>query len=398
MDLVIYPEKLAGTVTAIPSKSQAHRLLICAAFSNNSTQIHCPETNQDIEATAACLNAIGADILRTSDGYIVNPISTVPKSAEIDCRESGSTLRFMLPVVCALGISTTIHMSGRLPYRPLSPMWEELERMGCKLSRPTDRTLYTSGKLKPGEYMIPGNISSQFITGLLLALPLLNGPSSIQVVGRLESAPYVKMTQDALALFGVKSKEYLVEPAFPFNSPGRINVEGDWSNAAFFLVAACLENSITVNNLNPSSSQGDRAVVSILTDNIGRPVISAANIPDLIPILAVYFAAKDGAVFTNIGRLRLKESDRVASVINMLGALGIQAEADENTLRVPGGSFTGGTVDSCGDHRIAMAAAIASTVANDCVTILGAECVAKSYPSFWQEFKRLGGKYEQYIR
>ena len=398
MDLIIYPEKLAGTVTAIPSKSQAHRLLICAALSNNPTLIHCPETNQDIEATAACLNAIGSDILRTSDGYIVNPIRTVPESAEIDCRESGSTLRFMLPVVCALGISTTIHMSGRLPYRPLSPMWEELERMGCKLSRPTDRTLCTSGKLNPGEYTIPGNVSSQFITGLLLALPLLNGPSSIQVVGRLESAPYVKMTLDALALFGVELKEYRVEPAFPFTSPGCINVEGDWSNAAFFLVAAWLENSITVNNLNPSSSQGDRAVISILTENIGRPVISAANIPDLIPILAVYFAAKDGAVFTNIGRLRLKESDRVTSVINMLGALGIQAEADENTLRVPGGSFTGGTVDSCGDHRIAMAAAIASTVANDCVTILGAECVAKSYPSFWQEFKRLGGKYEQYIR
>ena len=398
MDLIIYPEKLAGTVTAIPSKSQAHRLLICAALSNNPTLIHCPETNQDIEATAACLNAIGSDILRTSDGYIVNPIRTVPGSAEIDCRESGSTLRFMLPVVCALGISTTIHMSGRLPYRPLSPMWEELERMGCKLSRPTDRTLCTSGKLNPGEYTIPGNVSSQFITGLLLALPLLSGPSSIQVVGRLESAPYVKMTQDVLALFGVELKEYRVEPAFPFTSPGRINVEGDWSNAAFFLVAAGLENSITVNNLNPSSSQGDRAVISILTENIGRPVISAANIPDLIPILAVYFAAKDGAVFTNIGRLRLKESDRVTSVINMLGALGIQAEADENALRVPGGSFTGGIVDSCGDHRIAMAAAIASTVANDCVTILGAECVAKSYPSFWQEFKRLGGKYEQYIR
>lgn len=398
MDITIYPGKLMGTVAAIPSKSQAHRLLICAALADKPTAIHCPETNQDIEATAECLNAIGASIQRTPDGYIVHPLEFIPESAEIDCRESGSTLRFMLPVVCALGISTTIHMAGRLPYRPLSPMWEELERMGCRLFRTTENTICTAGKLLPGEYKVAGNVSSQFITGLLLALPLLNGSSSIRIIGKLESAPYVKMTQNALALFGVDSSEYQVEFAFPFTSPGNINVEGDWSNAAFFLAAAELDNPVTVTNLNHLSSQGDRTVNSILSKNLGSPVISAADIPDLVPILAVYFAAKSGVVFTDVSRLRLKESDRVASVVNMLGALGIHAEADESTLRVYGGTIAGGTVDACADHRIAMSAAIASTVANAPVTILGAECVAKSYPTFWQEFERLGGKYEQYLR
>ena len=398
MDITIYPGKLTGTVAAIPSKSQAHRLLICAAFSDKPTDIHCPETNQDIEATAACLNAIGAKIQRTQDGYTVNPLRLVPESAEIDCRESGSTLRFMLPVVCALGINTSIHMSGRLPYRPISPLWEELERMGCRLSRPSENIIRTTGKLLPGEYTIAGNVSSQFITGLLLALPLLGGSSSIQIVGKLESAPYVKMTQDALALFGVNSDKFKVESAFPFSSPGCVNVEGDWSNAAFFLAAAGLENPIMVTNLNYSSSQGDRAVSSILSENIRFPVISAADIPDLIPILAVFFAVKGGAVFTDVSRLRLKESDRVTSVVNLLSALGVRAESDENTLRVYGGTITGGTVDACADHRIAMSAAIAATVANGPVTVLGAECVAKSYPTFWQEFERLGGKYEQYLR
>lgn len=398
MDLTVYPSKLKGKITAIPSKSQAHRLLICAAFSDNPTELYCPETNQDIEATAGCLNALGATIKRTDTGYHVSPIVVTPKTAEINCFESGSTLRFILPIVCALGVETTIQMSGRLPYRPLSPMWEELERMGCTLTRPTETTIHTCGRLNAGEYTIAGNISSQYITGLLFALSLLDGESKITITGKLESAPYVEMTQKALAAFGVKSDHFTVSGSIPFHTPGNVCVEGDWSNGAFFLVAAGLGNAITVENLHPDSPQGDRAVADILLKDEDMPIISAADIPDLVPILAVYFAAKNGAVFTDIARLRLKESDRVVSVMNLLGALGIRSEADENKLRVYGGRFTGGTVDACGDHRIAMAAGIASTVANGPVTILGAECVAKSYPAFWSEFERLGGKYELYIR
>lgn len=398
MDIKIYPCKLTGDITAIPSKSQAHRLLICAAFSQAPTTLYCPDTNLDIEATAGCLRSLGAVIDRTASGYTVTPIVDIPESAIMDCSESGSTLRFLLPIVCALGIETTIHMSGRLPYRPLSPMWEELERMGCTLSRPTENTIHTSGKLSAGEYIIAGNVSSQFVSGLLFALSLLDGVSKISIVGKLESRPYVEMTQRVLERFGVRSDNFIVEGSRPFLTPGNVTVEGDWSNGAFFLAATALGNAVTVRNLCPDSSQGDRVIADILACNDEKPVISAADIPDLVPILAVCFAARDGVTFTDIARLRLKESDRVASVSNLLQSLGIQVLSDENTMTVYGGSLTGGTVNACGDHRIAMAAGIAATVASGPVVIRGAECVAKSYPAFWQEFKRLGGKYEQYIR
>jgi len=398
MDITIYPHKLEGCISAIPSKSQAHRLLICAAFSDASTTLYCPQTNRDIEATVGCLNALGAEIIRTNDGYQVRPVGKIPETAEINCYDSGSTLRFMLPIVCALGIETTIHMSGRLPYRPLSPMWEELESHGAKLSRPTPTTIHTSGVLKPGEFKIDGNVSSQFITGLLFALSLLKGQSKISVIGNLESKPYVEMTQHVLAMFGVSSENYTVKGHMPFSTPGNVTVEGDWSNGAFFLTAQALGNPLTVLNLDPHSTQGDRAIINILSSTEKVPSISAADIPDLIPILAVFYTVKGGAIFTNIARLRLKESDRVASVINLLQNLGICVEADLHTMQVHGGQIQGGIVDACSDHRIAMAAGIAATVAKGPVTILGAECVEKSYPTFWQEYQRLGGKYEQYIR
>ena len=398
MDLTIYPRKLSGTIRAIPSKSQAHRLLICAAFSDAPTKICCPETNQDIEATAGCLRAIGTEIDRTADGYYVIPAVTIPNSIEIDCCESGSTLRFILPIVCALGIETTIHMSGRLPYRPLSPLWEELERMGCSLSRPTESTIHTSGQLTPGSYTIAGNVSSQFISGLLFALSLINGESQLNVTGKTESKSYITMTQRALSIFGVDTSDYHVTGSMPFHSPNEITVEGDWSNGAFYLTAAALGNDLYVKNLDKDSPQGDRAITDILAMDSDLPEISAANIPDLIPILAVYFAAKNGAQFTEIARLRLKESDRVETVIQLLQSLGIRAEATDNTLRVYSGKFTSGIVNAYGDHRIAMTAAIAATMADGPVTILGAECVAKSYPTFWEVYQQLGGNYEQYIR
>lgn len=398
MDITIYPSKLEGCISAIPSKSMAHRLLICAAFSDASTNLHCPQTNRDIEATAGCLNALGAEIIHMDECYKVRPVRKIPETAELNCYDSGSTLRFMLPLVCALGIETTIHMSGRLPDRPLSPMWEELESHGCKLSRPTATIIHTSGKLLPGEFKIDGNVSSQFITGLLFALSLLNGQSKISVIGELESKPYVEMTQHVLAMFGVPTPNYTVRGCVPFSTPGDIVVEGDWSNGAFFLAAQALGNPLTVLNLDPCSLQGDRVITKILASTEESPSISAADIPDLIPILAVFYATNGGATFTDIARLRLKESDRVVSVIKLLQNLGISVEADTNTMQVHVGQIQGGIVDACGDHRIAMAAGIAATIANSPVTILGAECVEKSYPTFWQEYQRLGGKYEQYIR
>ena len=398
MDITIHPGSLSGTVRAIPSKSQAHRLMICAAFSDMQTYLECPQTNADIEATACCLNALGANIQRTENGYIVNPVIQIPDQAVLDCGESGSTLRFLLPVACALGVETTFQMHGRLPHRPLSPMWEELERMGCNLTRPTETTILTKGKLQPGKFSLSGKVSSQFITGLLFATALLERNSQICITDTLESKSYVEMTQLALSAFGIDTTNYNVTGSFPFRSPGALTVEGDWSNGAFWLAAQSLNNPLTVTNLDPQSPQGDRAaakVLELLENNIS---ISAADIPDLVPILAVVAGAKQGAVFTDITRLRLKESDRVASVCNMLNALGANAYADENTLTVEPGKYHTCVIDAVNDHRIAMSAAIAATVADGLVTVIGAECVAKSYPAFWQDYKNLGGKYEQHIR
>lgn len=398
MDIIIHPKKLNGLVEAIPSKSQAHRLLICAAFADKVTILKCAETNRDIEATVECLNALGANIHRTSYGYSIEPIETIPESAHLNCCESGSTLRFLLPVAGSLGIDATFHLEGRLPQRPLSPLWEEMERMGCTLSRPTETTIRCQGQLVPGEYVIPGNISSQYITGLLLALPHLPGRSQIKILGTLESKPYVDLSQQVIRKFRVYSVPENIPGQSKFHSPGMVMVEGDWSNAAFFLAARALGNQIHTTGLQNNSTQGDRAVNSLLPQLKECISISAADIPDLVPILSVVAACRKGAVFTDIQRLRLKESDRVASVIAMLEALGGKAEADENTLTVYGTGLTGGTVSSSNDHRIAMSAAIAATVCSDPVIILGAECVSKSYPHFFEEYRRLGGTYEQYLR
>lgn len=397
MDLTIFPGKLSGSINIIPSKSQAHRMLICAAFADGPTTLFCPDTNRDIEATAGCLNALGADIRRTDYGYQVIPVISPPTSALLKCHDSGSTLRFMLPVAGALGVDTIFQMEGRLPCRPLSPLWEEMERMGCTLTRPTSDTIRCQGKLKAGNYSIDGSVSSQFITGLLLAAALIDEESHIHLTGKVESRPYITMTQRAMALFGKNCDDFTVRGG-PFHSPGSITVEGDWSNGAFFLTAAALGNPVIVENLSIDSPQGDRAVFDLLPRLNEHITISAADIPDLVPILSIAAACNRGAIFTDIRRLRLKESDRVASVIAMVTALGGKAEADDETLTVYGTGLTGGTVDAVNDHRIAMSAAIAATVCRVPVTILGAQCVEKSYPKFFEEYRRLGGNYEQYLR
>ena len=388
MDITVQPSKLHGSIEIPPSKSQAHRLLICAAFSDGETTLHCPETNRDIEATADCLRALGADIHRTDDGYRIFPIQEAPEAAVLNCCESGSTLRFMLPIAGALGVDALFYLEGRLPRRPLSPLWEEMERMGCSLSRPTENTIRCRGKLRAGTYFIDGGVSSQFITGLLFALSLIDGETDLQVTGKMESKPYIHMTHAAMELFHA--------PAY--RTPGRVAVEGDWSNGAFFLAAKALGSDITVTNLDLNSPQGDRAVLELLPALEENIQIDVADIPDLVPVLSVVAAGKKGAVFTNIRRLRLKESDRVSTVIEMIESLGGKAEASENTLTVYGTGLTGGTVNSHNDHRIAMAAAVAATICSSSVTILGADAVSKSYPAFWEKYRNLGGNYEQYLR
>lgn len=376
MTVTINPGLLSGQINVIPSKSVAHRYLICAALGQRETKLLCPQTNRDIEATVACLNALGAQILRTEDGYQITPIKHIPENATLFCGESGSTLRFLLPIAGALGVDATFRMEGRLPERPLSPLWEEMERMGCHLSRPTQNTLRCSGKLRHGAYAIDGGVSSQFVSGLLFAHRILGG-CSLKITGQVESAPYIDMTKQALTLFEAP--------------PAQIHVEGDWSNGAFWLAAKTLGSDLNVLNLEESSPQGDKIVAQILKKACNFFEIDAKNVPDLVPILSIVACFYQGATFRNIARLRLKESDRVAAIIAMIEALGGMATATEDTLTVYGTGLKGGTVDSFGDHRIAMSAAIAATRCESPVTILGAEAVNKSYPQFWEEYKRLGG-------
>ncbi len=384
MDFTISPRKLRGNICAIPSKSQAHRYLICSALAEKPTKLICPETNDDIEATVDCLVALGATITRTDVGYLVEPIKNPPVSAILNCRESGSTLRFLLSVAGALGVSCTFLLSGRLPQRPLSALWKELEKHGCALSEPNENTIQISGKLKAGHYQIDGSISSQYVSGLLLAFCRIAGKCTLEITGTLQSKPYVDMTYQALSLFQTH--------------PESVTIEGDWSNSAFFIGANALGSDINISGLDSKSIQGDKSVIEHLVALENYAVIDAGNIPDLIPILAVVAGAKKGATFTNIERLRLKESNRAVSILSMLQALGCKVELSSDTLTVYPAPFQGCIIDSAFDHRIAMAGAIAATIANEPVTIRNAQCVSKSYPSFWEVYQKLGGKYEQYIR
>ena len=400
MRAIITPSPLAGTIPAIASKSQAHRMLICAALADRPTTVACPTLSADITATADCLRALGADINYENGLYTVRPIAAVPDRPVLDCGESGSTLRFLLPVVCALGAKATVKMHGRLGQRPLSPLWEELQAHGAVLTKPDPDTISVEGSLAAGEYTIAANISSQFISGLLFALPLLLEGSSIRLTGTLESAAYLTMTVRALSLFGVACPladgTFSVPGGRPYASPGAAQVEGDWSNAAFWTVADKLSGgALAVTGLDPDSPQGDRAVTE-LAERIaaGNAVIDCQNVPDLVPVLSVLAALTPGTTrFVNAGRLRIKESDRLTAVTAMLTALGGDVQELDEGLVVTGKKhLAGGTVDSVNDHRIAMSAAVAAIGCDGPVTVLGAQAVNKSYPAFWDDYARLGGK------
>ncbi|MBO5779366.1 MAG: 3-phosphoshikimate 1-carboxyvinyltransferase [Clostridia bacterium] len=435
MQIKITPTPLSGCVSAPVSKSVAHRLLICAALGDAPCKIRCEGTNADIEATVACLSALGADIRREGEYFQVTPISTVgvTHGAILDCGESGSTLRFLLPVVAALGADCTLIGHGRLPNRPLSPLYEELIAHGALLSENGQMPLTVGGDLSAGTFTIDGGVSSQFISGLLFALPLLQKPAEIVVTGKLQSARYIDLSLEALAAFGITPEQtesgWKFDGSEHYHSPAEMSVEGDWSNAAFWLVAGALprseETSLTVTGLQANSLQGDKAIVPLLRE-FGAKVeqdgdtytvtaapmqgieIDAADIPDLVPILSVAAAfARGETVIHNIARLRSKESDRVETVLFLLGAFGVSAFADEDTLTIFGGGSEGGTpaisaptLSSFNDHRIAMAAAIFASAAvadpeNDALIIETAEAVRKSYPNFYESYRSLGGIAEE---
>ncbi len=409
----IPPSKISGAVSAIPSKSVAHRMFICAALGTSDVFIQCSSISQDIAATIGCLNALGADIQHTDGGYNVSPIKAAVPNAVLDCGESGTTLRFMLPIVAALGCGASLVRHGRLASRPIGELLSELVRMGAEISE-NGSTISVYGRLRAGCYSIRGDISSQYISGLLLALPLLEEDSSLSIKGALESRPYVELTKSVQSKFGIAYS--LDSPVIDIKSTGYcanssiLKVEGDWSNSAFWLTAGAMRGSITVTDLDISSAQGDRQILDILI-SMGADVsiscssvtvshrrlsaadIDARHIPDLVPVLSVLASAAEGS--TNIHsaqRLRLKESDRLTSITAMLSALGGDiAERADGLLIAGRNMLTGGTVGSFNDHRIVMSAAIASVVAEGDIFIEGAEAVSKSYPQFFDDFCKLGG-------
>ena len=421
MEIKITPRKLEGTIEAMPSKSHAHRLLIARKLSELQGSaledgVEIPAFSDDIEATMACINQLDKN------------------TPYLECGESGSTLRFLLPVVMALKDSATFLGTGRLPDRPLSPLKEEMERHGCRFrmgsNKNTDRfkeICAVSGRLAAGDYVLAGNVSSQFITGLLFALPLLEDDSTITLTTDLESAGYVDMTLDVLDAFDIEVDVSVTESGFlKYSVPGGqvyrekpgIILDGDWSNAAFWLAAGSLSGDITVTGLRLESSQRDKEILAIL-DRMGADLeiepqvdgtvsirskasilkgaeVDVGQTPDLMPILAVLMSFSEGtSMITHAERLQFKESNRLKAIYSVLHNLDADISYGGDWLSFTGKAFLeGGAVDSYGDHRIAMSAAIASCLCRGPVYLSNPIAVTKSYPDFYKDFAALGGEIE----
>lgn len=413
MDITLHHPSVAETVAAPSSKSALHRPMIAAAFANAPTRLTLTGAGEDIDATARCLRSIGVSVETIGDQMTITPTDAYTDNAVADCGESGSTLRFLVPVVAALGLTVTFLRRGRLPERPMEPMASELARHGVTLTDNADGSLTVKGKLTAGAYSIAANVSSQFVTGLLLALSLLPAASTLTLTGEIESAPYINMTLDTLAAFGAApvatdGGRVFHIPGFsaqPFRTPHSLSPEGDYSGAAFPLVAGAIgAHPVTVTGLFPDTAQGDAEILNLLRAFGARvevnkaahavtvspaPLhaicIDAKQIPDLVPVLAVLATAAEGETkITGAARLRIKESDRIATTAAMLRALGGEVTEQDDGLTITGKKrLRGGTVDGAGDHRIVMSAAVASLLCDGAVTIHGTEAVRKSYPAFF---------------
>ena len=372
LTVTLKPGRLAGEIAAMPSKSDLHRLMIAMHLAGMDVD-DLPVISDDIAATKDCLQ---------SDGIC-------------NCRESGSTLRFLLPVMAALGRTVTFTGEGRLPERPMQPLVNLLRGHGCAIN--SDRLpIAIAGRLLPGKFTLPGNISSQYITGLLFALPLLSSESEIVLTSPLESSGYVNMTLRTLKTFGIEIEQSAMgyrirgnQTYLPADSP--LTAEADWSNAAFWLAANALGSDIRVTNLDENSAQPDCAIVPLLKHCSD---MDASQCPDLVPIMAVVMALTPGEhKIINAVRLRLKESDRLHAMAQNLCSLGADVDELPDGLVIRGkDSLRGGEVSSFGDHRIAMAMAVAALRCEQNVTLHGAEVVRKSYPKFWEDYQRLGGQ------
>ncbi len=417
MDLSILPRRLSGIVDAVSAKSDVHRLLICASLSHTPTQIRIDHLNQDILATMDCLRQMGARIEKTAPEtgvWSVLPLwENLNPAPLLDCRESGSTLRFLLPVAAAVCKRPSFSGSGRLPARPIAPLTAQMALHGCRFSADALPMTLSNG-LTGGIYEIPGDVSSQFISGLLFALPLLEHDSEIQLTTPLESASYVGMTLQTLEKFGIQAEKtaggYRVRGGQRYNAPGFVEAERDWSGAAFYLAAGAVGGAIACRGLDLSSRQPDKAILSFL-QQFGANVrcadgavcvspgsltgieIDASDAPDIVPVLSIVACGALGnTMIRKAGRLRMKESDRLEAVADCITALGGTVCLTDDGMVISGrGKLTGGEVSGRNDHRIVMAAAIASILCEKPVVIRGADAVGKSYPDFFSDFTALGG-------
>ncbi len=390
MNVTVKPRKLSGKVDSISSKSVAHRMLICAALSDKVSEVEIDNTSADIEATVGALVSLGAEIEKNNNVYTVTPIGEKCENI-IDCNESGSTLRFLVPVAASLGKKCAFTGRGRLPSRPMSTLTDEMKKHAVSVS--DTFPIEIEGKMTGGKFIIDGSVSSQFVTGLLMALPQIGG-GEIEMTGNIQSRSYIDITLSVMEKFGVKVEEkgnsYIV-PDKKFTS-SLTRAEGDWSNAAFFLAAG-----VEVENLDENSKQGDKKITEVLKklrNESGEVFIDVSDIPDLVPIISVVAAVRHGRTnIINAERLKIKESDRILSTVSMINSLGGAATGNDNSITIDGVEFLrGGTVDSFNDHRIVMSAAIASHFSVGDVTILGAEAVNKSYPTFFEDMKKAGGQ------
>lgn len=423
MDKKVLPAgRCSGILEAISSKSHVHRLLIAAALADDKSVIETNIISEDMQATIDCLNAIGAEISVEESRIYVNPISCCLQGDEgekvlLNPGESGSTARFILPVATVLCKRFRMEGHGKLPTRPFAPLCECMRKNGAVISGDYI-PLEVSGELKPGTYELPGNISSQYISGLLFALPLLDNDSNIMLTTKLESKAYIDITKDVLEQFGIQVIEtdggYHIPGKQVYHSPGIIKADGDWSNAAAFLCMGALAGEITLTGLACDSTQGDKEILSVL-EQFGAEVIQENNavtvrkkelkavridvsqIPDLVPVLCMVAGLAEGtSVFENAGRLRMKESDRIATtkaLLQILGAdLNVVEEDGMTNLYIEGvKEYCGGMVDGAGDHRIVMAATVASLRATKDILIQGAQAVNKSYPGFFEDFNKVIG-------
>jgi 3-phosphoshikimate 1-carboxyvinyltransferase len=406
MNVTITPTKLHGSITPPPSKSQAHRLIIAAALADGQSVISNVALSQDIEATLSCMKALGASAEICGSAVTISGIGAkrAPSGGalpQLDCGESGSTLRFLIPVALAVAEGGRFTGRGRLLSRPQKPYADLFAAKHISFTQ-EPQVIIAGGVLTPGTYTLPGDVSSQFVTGLLYALPLLDGDSDIVLTSPLESKGYVDMTLLALAAFGVQAEETATGYHIPGGQVYRaasLSVESDYSQAGFYFAANGAGNHVDIQGLNQHSAQGDRVIIpdSEALRATGEVTLDVSQCPDLVPPLAAQAALRgEGKVTHLVGaaRLRIKESDRLTTVTQVLNALGGKVEEHPDSLTITGAdTLPGGvTVDSFNDHRIAMMAAITATGCEQPVTITGAQCVAKSYPNFWDDYESLGGK------